>query len=181
MSKFLTGIAFVVAGFFQAQTIPVGLGSTTSADSRWTFGGGANVGFSSGNYSTGTTIGISPRVGYKATENFEVGLVGSFTWGSSKYYSTTMFSAGPFANYYFSRQFYIAGQFQQYFFNQEDKYYHQKYNSDESVLYLGGGYMQPIGNRAYMQIGAMYNVLYKEGKSVFSSGFIPTAGVVFGL
>ena len=181
MNKVITGFAIVLSGMFSAQIQTGTSVSNTSSDSKWTYGGSANIGFSSGDYSTGTTIGIAPRVGYKVNENFEVGGVGSFTWGSSKYLSTTMFSVGPFANYYFSRQFYISGQFQQYFFNQEVKYYRQKYNSDESVLYLGAGYMQPIGNRAYMQIGAMYNVLYKEGKSIFSSGFIPTAGVVFGL
>jgi len=92
-----------------------------------------------------------------------------------------MLGVGPFANYYFSRSFYISGNFQQYFVDQKDKIYNEKYNKDESALYLGAGYMQSIGNRAYMQMGIMYNVLYKENSSVFSSGFIPSIGVVVGL
>jgi hypothetical protein len=41
--------------------------------------------------------------------------------------------------------------------------------------------MTRVGNNAYMQLGAMYNVLWKENNSIFSSGFVPQVGVVFGL
>lgn len=181
MNKFFISVALVLATVAQAQ---IGTGVSTSQhsnDSKWTFGGGAGVSFSNGDYGTGTTISLSPRVGYKVDENLEVGGIGSFTWGNSKYFSTTMFSIGPFANYYFSRQFYVSAQFQQYFYNQKFKYSDYKYSSDESALYLGAGYLQKIGERAYLQIGAMYNVLYKEGESIFSGGFVPNVGIVFGL
>lgn len=155
--------------------------STSKTDSRWTYGVGAGVGVSGGSGGTGTTISISPRIGYRVTDDFEVGVAGGFTWGNSKYYSSTMFGIGPFANYYFGRSFYISGLFQEYFINQKDKYNNQKYSTDEAALYLGAGYMQRIGDRAYMQLGASYNVLYKENSSVFSSGFVPNIGIVFGL
>lgn len=41
--------------------------------------------------------------------------------------------------------------------------------------------MQQIGNNSFMQIGLMYNVLYKENSSVFSGGLIPSVGFVVGL
>jgi hypothetical protein len=41
--------------------------------------------------------------------------------------------------------------------------------------------MTKVGNNIYMQIGAMYNVLWKQNSSIFSSGFTPQVGVVFGL
>ena len=75
----------------------------------------------------------------------------------------------------------MSGVFQEYFFNQKNKVTQVKYSGDEAALYLGGGYLQRIGNQTYMQIGAMYNVLYKEDQSVFGSGFVPSVGVVFGL
>ena len=49
------------------------------------------------------------------------------------------------------------------------------------LFYLGGGYIQRVGNSAYMQFGAYYNVLYKEESSVLGSGFYPSVGIVFGL
>jgi len=132
-------LLFLGIGFLtQAQTIT----STIAEPSRWTFGGGAGVGISSGNGRTGTSINIIPRIGYRLTEDLEAGVAGSFTWANSKYFSTTMLGVGPFANYYFSRSFYISGNFQQYFVDQKDKIYNEKYNKDESALYLGAGYMQ---------------------------------------
>jgi len=149
-------------------------------ESNWTFGGYAGLGLASGS-GGGTSIYITPRIGYKITDNFEMGVSGNFTWSNSKYISSTMVGVGPFANVYFGRSFYLTGMFQEYFINQKDKYYNEKYNTDEAVLYLGGGYMQRISDRVYMQVGAMYNVLYKEDKSVFSGGLIPNIGIVYGL
>ncbi len=167
-----------------ALTIDAQVATSTKiggASSRWTFGGGASLGFSGGSGGTGTTIGVSPRVGYLLTDNLDAGLATGFTWGSNSYYSSTMFNVGPYINYYFARNFYLSGLFQQYFINQKDKYNDLKYSTDESALYFGGGYMQRIGNHAYMQIGAMYNVLYKDNDSIFSTGFMPTFGIVFGI
>ena len=57
----------------------------------------------------------------------------------------------------------------------------ESYRTEEDALYLGGGYMQPLGGNAYLQMGFSYNVLYKKDKSIFSSGFFPSVGVVIGL
>lgn len=149
-------------------------------NSKWTLGGYAGLGGAFGN-GGGTSLYISPRVGYKITENFEAGVAANLTWSNSKYFSSTMIGVGPFANYYFSRSFYLSGMFQEYFINQKDKINNYKYSTNESALYLGGGYMQKLGEHTYMQIGAMYNVLYNPDKSVFGGGFIPSVGIVYGL
>ena len=92
-----------------------------------------------------------------------------------------MIGVGPYANYYFGRSVYLSGMFQEYFINQKDKINNQKYDSNEAALYIGGGYMQKLGDHVYMQIGGMYNVLYKSDSSVFGGGFIPNIGIVYGL
>ena len=92
-----------------------------------------------------------------------------------------MFGVGPFANYYFARSFYVGANLQQYFINYKDKFYDYKVNEQETALYLGGGYMQRIGGNSFMQLGVMYNVLWKENSSVFSSGLVPNIGFVVGL
>ena len=165
------------AGHSQVNT-SAGLGS---ADSKWTFGGSAGLGGSFGSNSGGTSVYLSPRVGYKLTDNVETGLAGNLTWTNSQYYSATTVGVGPFLNYYIARNFYLSGLFQEYFFNQNNKLTRQEFSGNEAALYLGGGYMQRIGNGAYMQIGGMYNVLYDNEKSVFGGGFVPSVGVVFGL
>lgn len=178
MKKILL-LSMIISGFFLNAQI----GTSTQIggeNSKWTFGGYAGLGGAFGN-GGGVSLYITPRVGYKVTENLETGLASNLTWSNSKYYSSTMIGVGPFLNYYFSRNFYLSGMFQEYFINQKDKVNNLKYSADEAALYLGGGYMQRLGNRTYMQIGGMYNVLYKKDKSVFGGGFIPSVGIVYGL
>lgn len=181
MKKFFL-ILFIIANLLLNAQIGTSLPSTKvgGEDSKWTFGGYAGLGGSFGN-GGGTSLFISPRVGYKVSENFETGLASNFSWSSSKYYSTSMLGIGPFANYYFARTAYASGLFQQYFANVKDKTINEKYNKSESALYLGGGYMQKLGERTYMQIGAMYNVLYDRNNSFLGSAFIPNVGIVYGL
>lgn len=149
-------------------------------DSKWTFGGNAGI---SGSFGTNSGFGfsISPRVGYKLTDNLELGVLSGFSYQNTKYFSSNLFGIGPFANYYFARNFFLSGQFQEYIINQKDKTIGERSGFDEAALYLGGGYMTRVGNNAYMQLGILYNVLWKENNSIFSSGFAPQVGVVFGL
>lgn len=178
MKKLL--VLSIVALSFSANA-QIAASKRVATDSNWTFGGSAGLGGSFSNDDIGTSIYVSPRIGYKFTQSFEAGIVSDLTWNNSKYFSSNTIGVGPFLNFYIARNFYLSGLFQEYFFNQKDKYRNLKYSGDEAALYFGGGYMQRIGNSAYMQIGGMYNVLYKENKSVFGGGFVPSVGVVFGL
>ena len=169
--------------FFAAVGVSAQIGTATTvsnADSKWTFGGYAGLGGAFGD-GGGVSVYLSPRVGYKVTENLETGLASNVNWSNSKYYSSTMVGVGPFVNYYFSRSFFLSGMFQEYFINQKNKVDNLKYSGDEAALYLGGGYMQRLGERTYMQIGGMYNVLYNKQKSFLGGGFIPSIGIVYGL
>ena len=179
MKKLLLLSILSLTFYAQAQ-----MGTSTQLggeNSKWTFGGSAGLGGSFGSNNGGTSIYVSPRIGYKLTESVEAGIVSDLTWTNAKYYSSNTIGVGPFVNYYIARNFYLSGMFQEYFFNQKNKVTNVKYSGDEAALYFGGGYMQRIGERAYMQIGGMYNVLYKKDDSVFGSGFVPSVGVVFGL
>lgn len=168
---FLILLSFSAAAFSQ---ISVG----TPETNRWTFGGGLGVGFGSNSY---FNLQVAPRVGYRVTNDLEAGLIGSVSWQTSDFYKSTMFGVGPFVNYYFARSFFVSGNLQHFFVNYQDKFYDFKTNEQETALYLGGGYMQQIGNNSFLQLGLMYNVLYKENSSIFSGGLIPTVGFVVGL
>lgn len=182
MKKSLLVLLLSLAGISANAQIGTNLPSAKigGENSKWTFGGYAGLGGAFGR-GGGTSLYITPKVGYKVTENFETGLASNFTWNNSKYYSSTMLGVGPFANYYFGRNFFLSAMFQEYFISQRDKINDIKYKTNEPALYLGGGYMQHLGGKAYMQIGGMYNVLYNRNKSVFSGGFIPNVGIVYGL
>lgn len=172
-------IAFLVLLSFSATAFSqIAVGTPTSETNRWTFGGGLGVGFGSNSY---FNLQVAPRVGYRLTNDLEAGVIGSVSWQTSDFYKSTMFGAGPFVNYYFARSFFVSGNLQHFFVNYQDKFYDFKSNQQETALYLGGGYMQQIGNNSFLQLGLMYNVLYKENSSIFSGGLIPTVGFVVGL
>lgn len=173
--------SLLLATITMSAQIGTRLPSAQIGNSKWTLGGNAGLGGAVGSNGGGTTIYITPRAGYKVSENFEAGLAGNFSWNSSKYFSSTMLGIGPFANYYVGRSFYATGMFQHYFVGMKDKFYDVRYNTSEDALYLGGGYMQRLGERTYMQIGGMYNVLYNKDKSVFGGGLVPNIGIVYGL
>lgn len=173
--KKVFSISLILAGFLGFGQIATG---TTIPNSRWTFGGGLGLGFGS---NSSFNLQVVPRVGYKITDQLEGGLVGNVSWQTSDYYKSTMFGVGPFVNYYFARSFFAGASLQQYFINSQDKFDGYKYRTDETALYLGGGYMQPLGNNAFAQFGIMYNVLWKEQSSIFSTAFIPSVGFVVGL
>lgn len=174
MKKIFT-LGLIVINILAYSQIAMNSGKQSN---RWTFGGGLGVGFGSNSY---FNLQVSPRVGYKITDQLEGGIIGNVSWQSSDYYKSTMFGVGPFVNYYFARSFFIGANLQQYFINSKEKFKGYKFDTDETALYLGGGYMQSVGNNAFVQFGIMYNVLWKERSSIFSSGFIPSVGFVVGL
>jgi hypothetical protein len=175
MKKFIIPLFVMISGILFSQ---VSVGASPESTNRWTFGGGIGVGFGS---QSAFYLQASPRVGYRLTNDLEGGVVGSVSWQTSDYYRSTMFGVGPFLNYYIARTFYLSANYQHYFINYKDKFYDYKMNAEEDALYLGGGYMQRIGNNSFMQIGLMYNVLWKENESIFSTGLVPSIGFVVGL
>ncbi|MDN3608084.1 hypothetical protein [Kaistella yonginensis] len=106
--KKLSILLFVAASFFAHSQIGTQLGGENS---KWTFGGSAGLGGSFGSNNGGTSIYVSPRVGYKLTESFEAGIVSDLTWTNAKYFSSNTVGVGPFVNYYIARNFYLSGVF----------------------------------------------------------------------
>lgn len=168
-------LSLFLVGSFIGLSAQVGMSSSSN---RWVFGGSAGLLFGSNNT---FGVGVAPRVGYRITPDFVMGVGAGYSYQGNKYYSNSMVDVGPYAHYYIGRNFYLSADFKEYFMTINNKDLHEKFNHNESALYLGAGYMQQIGNGAYMQIGAAYNVLYNKDKSYFSGGFVPSIGVVFGL
>lgn len=168
-------LVFTMSCAVSAQTETSG-----TAENRWILGGAAGLGGSFGSNGA-TALYLSPRVGYRITSALEAGVAADFTWSNSSYYSTTSVGVGPFLNYIIAENFFLSTLFQEHFFTEKIKPTDVKYTGEEAALYVGGGYVQRIGPNASMRIGGMYNVLYNKNKSIFSSGFVPSVSVVFGL
>lgn len=176
----LITIALLTAAVsFAQQRQPVTFGQQRSLpQSNWTFGG--NIGLSGGNGGFG--LFLTPRVGYKLTNDVELAGIVNYTYQSFNDYRSSIFGAGPALNYYVQRNFYLHSSYQHYFVSQKLKSTNERFTMEEDALYIGGGYMQQLGSGGvYMQIGAMYNLLYNKNNSIFSSGFVPNVGIVVGL
>lgn len=177
MKKVILTFGFVfICGFLFAQQGSSSVSKSYSL-SKWTFGG--NIGLSGGSYGLG--VFVTPRVGYKVSENFEVAANLNYTFQNTKYYSNNLVGFGPSVAYYVQRNFFVNSSFQHYFVSQKHKDTKISYKVNENALYVGGGYMQYLGGRAYMQLGVSYNVLYNKNKSIFSTGFVPNVGIIVGL
>lgn len=143
----------------------------------FTYGGG--IGGSIGSNLWG--ISLSPRLGYKLSEEVELAFSVNYYFQQnqqSRYHSVSL---GPSLNYYIARNFYAKASYQHYFITQKIRRSELSYRIEEDALLLGGGYMQALGSNSYLRIGFSYNVLYDKDKSIFSSGLVPEIGFVIGL
>lgn len=152
---------------------------TSQAPSKWRFGGGLGLGFGSNDY---FGLSISPFAGYEITPMLEAGVTAGYQyskWNDSK---QNLFNFGPYVNFYPLPYLFVRTHFEHYTgTNQYENVLGEdyKYNFDESALWLGGGYRST--GRVQFYGGLMYNVLYKEDESLFSTGLRPIVGVSFGL
>ena len=179
MKRFLSAITLLVMSHLAWSQSPNILDPDyqNSRPNPWTYGGNIGIGYST----YGLGIDVSPRLGYKITEDLELAAVVNGSFQNSEYYRSLLVGVGPALTYYIGRVAYVSSSYQHYFISQKHKNTDYKYNTEEDALYVGAGYMQNVGGNVYIQIGVSYNVLYKKDKSVFSSGFIPSVGIVIGL
>lgn len=148
-------------------------GQRDNSQNKWHLGG--YVGASFGSEYTG--FSISPSVGYELFPNLVAGATAGYQYSKRREVKQNLFSFGPFVNFYPINTLFLRAHFEHYIGNQ--KLGSETYDFNEDALWLGAGYRSP--GRVQFFAGVMYNVLYKEGESLFSSGFRPIAGVSFRL
>ncbi len=129
---------------------------TSSGPSRIYYGG--TLGFSFGDY---TRISIAPLVGYRLTKMWSVG--GKFIYeyiNDTRYetdYTWHNYGGSVFARLRPHPRFYLHGEY---------AYMSYDYTSGRDwvpFLLLGGGYIQPISNRASAFIEVLFDVIQDDG------------------
>ncbi len=180
LSRFGFVLLLLISIEYKGQTSNE-LDSEPVKESRWRIGGSLGLGGSFGSGGSQMVLGVSPRIGYRIGENLELGVKVSGTWQNSKYYTSSLYSFGPYLHYDLIENLYLNSSFMMNFLNQKDKLSQSKYTDNEPALWLGLGYALPMGNTMYMHFGAQYNILYKKTDSMFSSGFQPSVGFSIGL
>jgi hypothetical protein len=137
---------------------------------------GGYVNLSIGNY---TVIGATPMVGYKLTPKFSVGGQLSYEYVKDKRYDTdyetSNYGLSVFSRYRIVPQLYLHAEFS------EMNYKLYSFNGSSSrkwvpLLWLGGGYSQPITKNTWFTAQVLFDVIndenspYKDWEPYFSVG-----------
>ncbi|MFV0212358.1 hypothetical protein OBK22_11210 [Empedobacter falsenii] len=162
-----------------SSTIYAQINQNQAFNNNWRFGGGLGLSFGNNGY---FGFNVSPSVGYMIANNLELGATAGYQYAKDDYAKLNLFNAGPYVNFFPVENLFLRANYMYYTGKQKynERYnYNYETNLDESALWLGAGYQSSGPVR--FQAGVMYNVLYKENESIFSSGFQPFMGVSIGL
>ena len=149
-------------------------------------GGGMGMGFGSGQ----DYISLSPLVGFAITKKFVAGT--GVTYRYTKYkdvypgkdVSTNDYGINPFLRYTVYQGIFLQTEYE--YLNYEAIYYStlETTRSDFSSFMAGGGFLQPIGDKAAFFVLAMYNFSFRDPKQgeflPYGSPWVIRAGITIG-
>ncbi len=176
MTRILFILLFSVSTFVCSAQINSAFNPPLSE--RISFGG--NVGL---NFGTITAISISPTIGYRLTEKFTagVGVIYNYVKYAKQVYgfdfSTNSYGGRVFGRYRFLENVYGSLEYQTLNLAAYD------FNTLESrgrisvpMLFAGGGYLQPIGEKSFINISLQYDLIQDPyspyGNPLISVGFL---------
>ncbi|MES2628005.1 MAG: hypothetical protein V4616_03455 [Bacteroidota bacterium] len=144
---------------------------------RITFGGDFGLGFGSITY-----VNVSPLVGYRFTDNFTggVGVIYQYLKYNKNVYGvqfeTNTYGGRIFGRYRFLENFFGTLEYQNLSLEYLESGF-EKTRVNVPILFVGGGYLQPVGGKAYVSLSLLYDVL-ENPNSPYSNPVIQ-AGLIF--
>lgn len=172
----------LVIAFFIAANFSFGQGndlSGTDWKERIFFGG--NLGLQFG---TITNIEVSPLVGYRINNNLSAGLGLTYIYYKINFdnrpdYKTDIYGGRIFARRAISENIFLHAEYESLNF--------EFVRSDGSLLrewvpgmFLGGGFIQPVGRNVAFVAMALYNVLHDDLRSPYNSPLVIRVGINVG-
>ncbi len=150
---------------------------TTNLNAQRSFGSriftGGNLGLQFG---TVTLVDISPMIGYRLTEDIDVGITLTYKYYSFKdyyYYPTTnqfydlktnIFGGGIFSRYHFTDNLFAHVEVEYLDFSLDTYTIYNnglvkgKENVGITSIFVGGGYKQELGSNSFFTIMILYNL-----------------------
>jgi len=119
---------------------------------------GGNVYLSFG---SGTTIGASPMVGMYLTPQLGVGIGATYIYYTRDELKSHVYGGRLMARYNIVPQVYAKTEFSYLVYNDTFKGVDIG-STSVPYLFVGGGYRQPIGPRAFLEVDVMFDVLRNE-------------------
>lgn len=144
------------------------------ADTFWKkvrFGGGLQFGVSNAY----TSIGISPSAIYEFTDTFSAGVGVSYLYSKDKINDSSynVYGISTLAIYNPFEMIQLSGEFEESYINANNIQFSNSYWVP--ALYMGVAYSM----NKHAALGVRYDVLYKQGKSIYDSSFTPFIRVYF--
>jgi len=168
----------VLHGFGQSD---VDIGERSSFRDRLYTGGGLGAGFG-----TFTWVQLAPVVGYRITNAFSIGVGVQYRYSSYNKFTpkitTNDYGANLFARYNIRAPFFAQVEYEYLNYEFIDGIDFSKIRKGNTAFLAGGGMSQPLGGKAFLNITALYNLLYRPGDlfSPYSSPWVLRVGVSLG-
>jgi hypothetical protein len=143
------------------------------------FGGGVGLGFGDVDW-----VSVEPLFGYRINPRVVVGTSLIYQWQNDDRYgpsvSTTNYGARAFVQFYPVPNFFLQAEYE--YLNYE--YVLSDFStlrSNQSSYLAGAGISQPMGDRAFFFVSALYNFSYQDDPTyAYSSPWVYSAGVGVG-
>jgi hypothetical protein len=141
---------------------------------------GGNLGLQFGDL---TFVDISPLVGYRVTDQLAVGIGGTYIYYRYRdfygEFKTNIYGGRLFGRYYFIEELFGHVEYEILNLERPDDFnYNQLRRANITSIFVGGGYRQYIGERAALELMALYN-LTEEPYSPYSNPIF-RVGIVAG-
>ena len=153
---------------------------SNSFKDRIFIGGGLGLQFG-----TITNIEVSPLIGYRLTDNFSAGLGASYIYFKRKFdnyddFETSIYGYRLFARRNIGQQFFAQVEYENLSLEFFDPFDGSTGRQWIPGFFIGGGIFQPIGNRAGLNLSAMYNLMHDDVRSPYNSPLVLRIGITAG-
>ena len=145
---------------------------------------GGNFGLSFGDV---TNIQIAPIVGYRVTNELSLGLGPQYQYSRIKLVgnddlTSNNYGLNVFARYNLPEPFFLQAEYEYLnfeFFTTPDL---NTFRESFSSILVGGGIIQPLGGRAFINLTALYNLSYDANEVIrpYDSPLVVRAGISLG-
>lgn len=155
----------------------------TPLKERIVVGGGLGMSFGSQQ----DFLSIAPLIGYRVTERMMLGTGFTYRYTKYKYYSPAIklidYGVNPFARYTVFNGFFLQAEYE--YLNYEfPKTATETVRLGYNSFLAGGGFIQPIGDKAAFYFTALYNFSYQQAQqgqySPYTTPLILRGGITFG-
>jgi hypothetical protein len=171
-------LALCAAGFSQGKNNSL---KGMPLKDRVVTGGGLGLGFGS----VQDYFSVSPMIGYRMTAKLLGGTGLTYRYTNYKVFRPSLklhdYGVNPFLRFMFYRNIFLQTEYEILNYEFPVTYSETTRKSFDSFL-AGGGFIQPLGQRAGFYLMALYNFSYKEGTqySPYDSPLVIRAGINIG-